>query len=159
MRVEASVEIDRPVDEVFAYVCDVANHPRWMAHVEEVRTHAPGPPREGDAFVVAIRSVGRRFETPYERTSYEGGRRFTDRATGGPIPDQRWHSAVEAVPGGTRVTRAVDVDSRGVLKLLEPIQKLSAGRQLRRDLQTLKRLLETRDAPASSIGASYRSRG
>lgn len=144
MHVEESVEIHRPVDEVFAYVCEVANYPRWMAHVEEVRTHTAGPPREGDAFVVAIRSVGRRFETPYERTSYEAGRRFADRATGGPIPDQRWHSAVGEVPGGTRFTRAVDVESRGVLKLLEPIQKLAAGRQLRKDLQTLKHVLEAR---------------
>ncbi|WP_217913856.1 SRPBCC family protein [Miltoncostaea marina] len=142
MRLEASVEIRRPVAEVFEYLSDVGHYPRWMAHVVEVRTAAPGAPREGDRFVVTIRSLGRRFETPYVRTSYEAGRRCTDRATGGPVPDQRWHSAVEEVPGGTRVTRAVEVASRGWLRLLQPLQKRAAGRQLGEDLRTLKRVIE-----------------
>lgn len=142
MRFEESVEIDRPVEEVFAYVSDVSNYSQWMAHVLEVRTHTPGPPRQSDRFVVAIKSVGRRFETPYERTSYEAERRYTDRAVGGPIPDQRWHSAFQEVPGGTRFTRAVDVESRGLMKLLEPLQKRAAERQLKKDLQTLKQLME-----------------
>jgi len=48
------------------------------------------------------------------------------------------------MPGGTRLTRAVDVESRGLLKLLEPIQKRTAERQLRKDLQALKEVLEAR---------------
>ena len=144
MRIEESVEITRPLEEVFKYVSDVGNYPQWMAHVLEVRKHTPGPQLHSDSFVVAIKSVGRRFETPYERTSYETDRRYTDRAVGGPIPDQRWHSAFQEVPGGTRVTRAVDVESGGLLKLLEPLQKWAAQRQLKKDLQTLKHVLEAR---------------
>jgi uncharacterized membrane protein len=144
MRLEESVEIDRPLEEVFGYVSDVGNYPEWMAHVLEVRTHTPGPPQQNDRFVVAIKSVGRRFETPYERSSYEADRRYTDRAVGGPIPDQRWHSAFQEVPGGTRFTRAVEVESHGLLKLLEPLQRRAAGRQLMNDLHTLKDVVEGR---------------
>lgn len=142
MRLDVSVDIDRPVEAVFAYVSDVANYPQWMAHVLDVRTDQPGPPQENDRFVVAIKSVGRRFETPYQRVSYAAGRRYTDQAVGGPIPDQRWHSAFEEVGGGTRFTRTVEVDSRGVLKLLEPLQRRTVARQLERDLQALKQILE-----------------
>jgi uncharacterized membrane protein len=144
MRVEESVEIDRPLQEVFNYVSDVGNYPEWMAHALEVRKDTPGPPQQSDSFVVAIKSVGRRFETPYERTSYEADRRYTDRAAGGPIPNQQWHSDFQEVPGGTRFTRAVDVQSGGLLKLLQPLQKHAAERQLRKDLQTLKAVLEAR---------------
>ena len=144
MRVEESVEIDRPLEEVFNYVSDVDNYPEWMAHALEVRIDTTSAPQQSDRFVVAIKSVGRRFETPYERTSYEGDRRYTDRALGGPIPNQRWHSAFQEVPGGTRFTRAVDVESGGLLKLLEPLQKRAAKRQLRKDLQTLKDVVEAR---------------
>jgi uncharacterized membrane protein len=144
MRVEESVEIDRPLQEVFNYVSDVGNYPEWMAHALEVRKDTPGPPQQSDSFVVAIKSVGRRFETPYERTSYEADRRYTDRAAGGPIPNQQWHSDFQEVPGGTRFTRAVDVQSGGLLKLLQPLQKHAAERQLRKDLQTLKAALEAR---------------
>lgn len=142
MRVEASIEINRPLHEVFSYVADVGNYPRWMAHVLEVRTDTPGPPRQSDRFVVAIKSVGRSFETPYERISYESDRRYTDQALGGPIPNHQWDSAYQEVPGGTRLTRTVDVESGGLLKLLEPLQKRTAGRQLRKDLQTLKDVVE-----------------
>jgi uncharacterized membrane protein len=138
MHLEESVEINRPVEEVFKYVSDVDNYPQWMAHVLEVRK------QQSERFVVAIKSVGRRFETPYERTSYEADRRYTDRAVGGPVPNQRWHSAFHEVPGGTRFTRAVDVESGGLLKLLEPLQKRAAERQLKKDLQTLKQVVEAR---------------
>jgi CheY-like chemotaxis protein/ligand-binding SRPBCC domain-containing protein len=142
MRVEESVEINRPLNEVFNYVSDARNYPHWMAHALEVRTDAPRPPRQGDTFMLAIKSVGRRFETLYERTSCDSDRRFTDQALGGPIPDHRWHSAFEEMPNGTHFTRTVEVESSGLLKLLEPLQKWSAERQLRKDLQTLKDVVE-----------------
>lgn len=144
MRVEGSIEINRSLQEVFDYVSDVDHYPEWMAHVLEVLKDTPGRPQQGDRFVVAIKSLGRRFETPYERISYEAGRGYTDRAVGGPIPNQQWRSTFEGVPGGTRFTRAVHVESGGLLKLLEPLQKRAAERQLQRDLETLKGLLGTR---------------
>jgi uncharacterized membrane protein len=144
MRVEESIEINRSLEEVFNYVSDVANFPHWTAHTLEVRKDTPGPPQEGDGFTVAIKSVGRRFETPYERTSYEPNRHYTDRAVGGPIPDQRWDYTFEEVPGGTRLRRAVEAEPGGLLRLVEPLQKRAVKRQLRMDLQTLKDLLEAR---------------
>ena len=53
-------------------------------------------------------------------------------------------SAFQEVPGGTRFTRAVDVESHGLLKLLEPLQKRAVERQLKNDLQTLKQVVEAR---------------
>ena len=144
MRVEESVEINRSLQEVFNYVSDVGNYPKWMAHVLDVRQETPGPPGRSDTFVVAIKSVGRRFETPFERTSYEANRRYTDRAVGGPIPNQRWHCAFQDAPRGTRLTRAVDAEQGGLLKLLEPLQRRAVGRQLKKDLLTLKDVLEPR---------------
>ena len=144
MHVEATIEIDRPLQEVFGYVCDVGNYPKWMAHVLAVHKDTSGPPQESDRFVVVIKSVGRRFETPYQRTAYIADQRCTDQAVGGPIPNQRWHSTFHEVPRGTRVSRAVDVEATGLLKLLEPLQRRAAGRQLERDLQTLKGALENR---------------
>jgi uncharacterized membrane protein len=144
MRVEESIEINKPLEEVFNYVSDVGNFPQWTAHTLEVRKDTPGPPQQSDRFTLAIKSVGRRFETPYERTSYEPKRRYTDRAVGGPIPNQQWDYTFQEVPGGTRLRRAVEAEPGGFLKLLEPLQKRAVQRQLRKDLQTLKDLLEAR---------------
>ena len=144
MRVEESIEINRPVQEVFNYVSDVANYPQRMADALEVLKDTEGPPQHSDRFTVAIKSVGRRFETPYERTSYEANQGYTDRAVGGPIPNQRWECTFQEVPGGTRLTRTVEAEGGGLLKLLEPLQKRAAERGLRRDLKTLKDVLEAR---------------
>jgi dehydrogenase/reductase SDR family protein 12 len=142
MRVEESIEINRPLQEVFDYVSDVGNYPQWMADALEVRKDTAGPPHQSDKFTVAIKSVGRRFETPYERTSYEANSRYTDRAVGGPVPNQRWECTFQEVPGGTRLTRTVEAEMSGILKLLEPLQKRAAERGLRRDLKALKDVLE-----------------
>jgi uncharacterized membrane protein len=142
MRVEESIEINGPLKEVFNYVSDVGNYPEWMAHALEVGKDTEGPPQQSDRFTLAIKSVGRSFETPYERTSYEANRGYTDRAVGGPIPNQRWECTFREVSGGTRLMRAVEVESGGLLKVLEPLQKRAAERQLRKDLKTLKGVLE-----------------
>jgi dehydrogenase/reductase SDR family protein 12 len=144
MRVEDSIEINRPLEEVFDYVSDVANFPEWTAHTLEVHKDTVGPPQHGDSFTVVIKSVGRRFETPYERTSFEPNRHYTDRAVGGPVPNQQWDYSFQDTPGGTRLRRAVEAEIGGILRLLEPLQKHAVQRQQRRDLRTLKELLEAR---------------
>jgi ligand-binding SRPBCC domain-containing protein len=144
MCVEESIEINRPLQEVFDYVSEVTNFPEWTAHTLEVRNDTVGPPQQGDRFTLAIKSVGRRFETPYERTSYEANRRYIDRAVGGPIPNQQWEYTFEEVPGGTSLRRAVEAELGGLVRLLEPLQKRVVQRQLRKDLQTLKDVLEAR---------------
>ena len=111
MHVKETIEIKRSPQEVFNYVADVHNYPAWMAHVLEVRTDTSPPRQQSERFTVAIKSVGRRFVTPYERTSDEAHRRYTDRAVGGPIPNQRWHSDFQEVPGGTRVSLTQDNNS------------------------------------------------
>jgi ligand-binding SRPBCC domain-containing protein len=144
MRIEESIEIKRPLREVFNYVSDVANFPQWTAHTLEVRKNTVGPPQQGDRFTLAIKSVGRRFETPYERTSFEPNQRYTDRAVGGPVPDQQWVYTFQEVAGGTHLRRAVEAEGGGLLRLLEPLQKWAVQRQLSKDLRTLKELLEAR---------------
>jgi uncharacterized membrane protein len=41
MRVEESIEINRPPEEVFDYVSEVGNFPEWTAHTLEVRKAHP----------------------------------------------------------------------------------------------------------------------
>jgi uncharacterized membrane protein len=42
MRVEESIEINRPLEEVFDYVSEVGNFPEWSAHTLEVRKDTAG---------------------------------------------------------------------------------------------------------------------
>jgi hypothetical protein len=51
---------------------------------------------------------------------------------------------IQEVAGGTRLRRAVVVESGSIVKLLEPLQKGAVQRQLRKHLHTLKDLLGAR---------------
>ncbi len=116
MRVEESVEINRSPEEVFDYVANPLNLPEWSGLAIEIEVKdAPAVAlREGDTFTAAGKFLGRRFETPFERISIEPNRRYTDRATGGPIPDQDWIYTLEEMPAGsTRLTRAVEGEPGG----------------------------------------------
>ena len=100
--------------------------------------------REGDAFTAVIKFLGHRLETPYERTSHEPNRRFTELATGDPLPYQRWTYTFEEVPGRTRLTRIVEGEPGGFFKLADPLIERALERQVSPDLATLNDLLEAR---------------
>ncbi len=144
MRVEESVEINRPVEEVFSYVSTLENFPEWAGPPIEVRKDTPGPPKEGDTFTSVAKFLGRRFETPFRITSVEPNQRLSYQATGGPLPDQRWTLAWEEVSGGTRYTQVVEGEPRGFFRLADPLLERALKRQFRTDLETLKDLLEAR---------------
>jgi uncharacterized membrane protein len=148
MRVEESIEINRPLEEVFGYMANPENLPEWTGLVVEVgnvQKSSSDQLQEGDAFTLVAKFLGRRFETPYERTSYEPDRHFKERAAGGPIPDQEWTYTFEEVSeGATRLTRAVEGEPGGFFKLADPLIERALKRQVRNDLETLKDLLEAR---------------
>ncbi len=50
VRIEESVQIERPVAEVFAYVSDPTHLPEWTAVVTDVRTDTPSPSAAGTRF-------------------------------------------------------------------------------------------------------------
>ena len=142
---EESIEIGSPGKEVFDYASEPDNFPEWTGTAIEVCKEAPNLVREGDTFTAAIKFLGRRFETPYERTSYEPDRLFKERAAGGPIPDQEWTYTFEEVSeGATRLTRVVEGEPGGFFKLADPLIERALKRQIRADLETLKDLLEAR---------------
>ena len=144
MRVEESVQINRPVEEVFSYVTTVESQPQWATRPIEVRKDTPGPPKEGGAFTAVAKVLGRRFETPYRITSIEPNRQFSYHATGGPLPDQRWTHTFEEVSGGTRYTMVLEGEPGGFFRPAEPLIQRAAKRQFRADLGTLKDMLESR---------------
>jgi uncharacterized membrane protein len=137
IKVEETVEIDRPADEVFAYVANPENLPTWTGVVLEVRKDG------GDRFTLVQKFLGRRFETPCEVTASEPNRQYVYRSTGGPIP-YTFSYTLEPSGAGTRLTHTGEGEPGSFFSLVGPLFERAAKRQFRHDLETLKDLLESR---------------
>src|SRR5215213_1345356 len=147
IRVEESVEINRPVEEVFSYSSNPENFPQWAATVKEVRQDAPkrGPLREGGRFTATQKALGRSFEAPFEIIDYEPNRRYVQRGTEEhPVAVTMVFAYEPLSPDGTRFTPRIDAEPGGVVGRLEPVLERVIRRHMRTNLGTLKALLEGR---------------
>ena len=143
MRIQESVQINRPLDEVYEYVANPENLPEWTGTVIETRKDTSGPLLEGSTFTTVGKFLGRRIESPFEVTAHEFPRRHSHKSTGGPLPTE-WTLTFEEVAGGTRYTQVAEGEPGGLFGLVGPLLERVGRRQLRTDLENLKDLLEAR---------------
>jgi uncharacterized protein YndB with AHSA1/START domain len=143
MRIEESVEINRPLPEVYEYVATPENLPEWAGTVIETRKDTPGPLLEGSTFTSVEKFLGCKIEPPFKVTAHAFPRHHSHKSTGGPLPTE-WTLTFEEVAGGTRYTQVAEGEPGGFFGLIGPLLERVGRRQLRTDLENLKDLLEAR---------------
>jgi uncharacterized membrane protein len=141
MHIEHCIVIGRPVDEVFAFVTNLDNERRWQPEIESIRLLTPAPFRVGSEFEEVRRSLGRQFHWRFRVTALEPARTFAIASIGG-APVYQGSRRFEPVPAGTRLTETGDLETRGALRLLDPLLTWLALRSQRRAFARLKALIE-----------------
>ena len=141
-----SVVIERPPEEVFAYVSDLQNIPEWGALSGEMRKETEGPPEVGARYTADLTFVGRRLVIPYEVRAYEPPRLFAFRSLGGPLHDEYTYTFEEEPGGGgTRFSMAIEMRPDGFYRVTAPLlEQITQRYYFRKELKTLKGLLESR---------------
>jgi uncharacterized protein YndB with AHSA1/START domain len=86
IRFETSVRIEQPVDEVFAYVSEPENFPRWNSAVQTVRKTSFGEDPVGLTYSMTRQLPSGQAENDLEITAYERPREFAIRTLSGPTP-------------------------------------------------------------------------
>ncbi len=141
-RLEASIEIERPVDEVIAFVDDNVNDPMWQTSVLESEKITPGEPVVGTVYHVKEKFLGRVIEQNWEVTGRsEDGSEWSAKTTSGPFPMETTMK-FESAGNGTRVTRTLSIDVGRFFKLASPVVAHIAQREMDMDFANLKELLE-----------------
>jgi uncharacterized protein YndB with AHSA1/START domain len=140
-RLQRSITIKRPIEDVFAFVSNSENRPEWM-HVTEVKKLTKGPIGVGTTFSSVVDTPERRWESTLEVVEYQPGERYAFRAES-PVPLQLDH-LFKPVAGGTRVTLRLEAEYTGVSRLARPFVNLATRRQMHVDLVALKKCLEGR---------------
>jgi uncharacterized membrane protein len=141
LNINYSIVIERPLEEVFAYVTDIENMPVWSSEVEKARKTSEGPMGIGTTFSSTAKILGRQIENTIEVTEYEPNSKWSLKPTSGPVSGEiEYH--FEPVNGDTKFSVSLDADSGGLFKLGEPIVNRMLQRQYETNGATLKDLLE-----------------
>ena len=138
---EINLVINRPIEEVFAFVSNSENLPRWRSTSLEVKKTSEGPIGVGSTFRGHFTFLGREFDGNLVVTEHEPNRIYASKMAEGPFPLETRYT-LEPVENGTHVAFVVDGAPGGFFKLAEPLVVSMAKRAYTTDLQNLKEMLE-----------------
>lgn len=142
---DVSVTIARPAEDVFAVLTDPTQSPRWSANAIEAEIITPGPPGVGSRRRAVTRGpFGGTMENVMEVTELQPDRKVALKLVSAPWggTGRTWYTFTP-VDGGTRVDWTWEMEPAGAWKLI--IRPLMAifGRVFQRDLDHLKRMMES----------------
>ncbi|HZC74155.1 MAG TPA: SRPBCC family protein [Jatrophihabitans sp.] len=66
-----SAVIDRPIEQVFAYLAEGTNDPKFSPRVQEIRKEPDGPSGAGTVFVSRVKDAGMKTDRRFELTQVE----------------------------------------------------------------------------------------
>ena len=146
-----SVEIGRPIEEVFDYT--VNNAAEWSLIVVEEKVGEKAPVAVGSTFTTVTEERGRRMEFAGVVTRHDPPTAHSVVLMGEQFGIEADY-LFERIAGGTRVTQRSTVSAKGLLKvmflLLGWLMRKSSRNALERELSNLKRIIEERGAQNNS---------
>jgi len=142
MEFRNTLTIRRPIEEVFAFLADFENVPRWNHAIESTTKTSPGPVGVGGTYR-QIRLEPSRSEEGFGVTVFEPGSRLAIDGEIGPF-HARVDYRLEPIEGATRLINDVELQpSSAVSKLLAPFAGSKIKAAVAENLDALKRVLET----------------
>ncbi|HEU4450654.1 MAG TPA: SRPBCC family protein [Gaiellaceae bacterium] len=142
---ETSVQIERPIDEVFAYVSDPENFPRWNSAVRTVRKTSSGDEPVGSTYAMTRVLPSGRAENELEIAAHDRPREFAIRTLSGPTPFV-YRYTLSPRDGGTVVELDAEVELSGAPALVGPLARRAVKRGVDDNFATLKDVLERRSS-------------
>ena len=137
----SEIVIDRPRDDVFAFLADPENDPQWRTGVLDLkRVSGSGI---GARYAQGVKGPGgRRIPADIEITELTPSETIAFQTVTGPVrPRGRYQLTV--VDGGTRVRFELEADVNGLKRLIAPIVQKSMNKEVGQ-LDRLKRVNEQR---------------
>lgn len=140
-RIEASVEIKRPVNSVFAYTTDAKSWSKWQSIIPESEQTSPGPMSIGTMTRGIFHMMGLNMKWTGKVTEYEPGKKFGKHIVCGSITNDQ-HNIYDPIQGGTKFTIAYNMKVGGFMKPFSPMIISSTRKELKKSLENLKVILE-----------------
>lgn len=144
LHASAEIVIERPIQDVYEYLADFRNNPRWCPHELEVRAlDGEGPTQR---FENTVKPGPKVLTNHYEVTRTEPPTRIDFRGNND-MADFHGHYELAEVDGGTRVVTVSNLTSRGrAMRLLEPLMRPMVRATADKQVRLLKEQLENERA-------------
>jgi len=144
IRCDIALDVARPPAEVFAFVDDVSQAPRWLSRCQSIEQTSPPPKGVGTTLRYTYKQGAGPGVMDGTVTGYERDRtlamHYTDR-----MFEVEVSFRFSPQSAGTHIDHAVTITPRAFMaKLMGPMIRGATRKQLAADTVTLKRLLESR---------------
>jgi uncharacterized protein YndB with AHSA1/START domain len=126
-RFETTVVIDRPIEEVFAFLADGENDPKFSPRVLEIAKTTDGPPGVGTVYASTVKDAGVKTKREIKLTEFEPPTRIRWSEVSKNLvtaPEGGYDLAPEGT--GTRVIFHNVLEGHGPGKLIAPLALRSA---------------------------------
>jgi len=142
VRIRGSTVIARPVEDVFDFVADERNEPKYNPRMTRAEKVTPGPVAKGTRWSATIESRGRPLDMDMEVTDYTRPTRLGSTTS---TSTAEIHGAVsfEADPVGTRISWSWQLQPKGLLRVMGPLIARIGRRQEAEIWAGLKRYMES----------------
>ncbi|MFM7717920.1 MAG: SRPBCC family protein [Actinomycetota bacterium] len=117
-----TLDVAKPLEEVFAFVGDFANSERWDPGVASAKKVGDGPIAIGTRYDLDVRFNERVLPMTYTVTAWDPPRRVVLEGRG-PTVNATDEITFEAIPTGTRIRYMADLRLKGPLRILEPLMR------------------------------------
>ncbi len=138
---DASVQIHRPIGQVFDFVSHTENDFQWQYGTLESARLPGDPDGVGSHFRSVGHAVGRRLLGTFQITEYEANRRYGFRSLSGPLESQTLYT-FEIGTESTKLNVSTQINVAASFEVPERIFEKQMRKQLKENLALLKGLLE-----------------
>src|SRR3954468_11242358 len=118
-RYGASTVIDRPIEEVFAFLADGENDKKFSSRVQEIAKTTDGPPGVGTVYKSTVKDAGMTTSREFELTEFVPPTRirWTERSKNSVVVTEGGYD-LTPVDGGTQLTIFNVLEGHGFGKLI-----------------------------------------
>jgi uncharacterized protein YndB with AHSA1/START domain len=140
---QGTTVIDRPIEEVFAFLADGTNDPKFSPRVQTIRKTTDGPVGVGTVFESTVKDAGMTTKRAFELTEFDAPTRirWTERSKNA-ITVPRGGYDLERSGAATRVTIHNEFEGHGFGRLILGFAARAAQKNADTMMASIKRAVE-----------------
>jgi uncharacterized protein YndB with AHSA1/START domain len=143
--ITGSVDIARDPRQVFGYIADATHLPDWQPDVRQAAFDQPSAVGVGTRGQEVRHVMGADRPITWEVTDYDPHSRYAVRGIDGPVRARITMDLTPTTDGtGTHLAYGIEFEGHGIGKLIAPLARTGARKDLAATLERLRRRLEER---------------